>query len=100
MTPTAHMSVGYPIGSKATTSGATNSGVPNRTCSFLIGSNLRASPKSMILITFPLFDKHRIFSGCKINTFDINFSYKLLYYQFRLFMMYNFFVALPLSPDE
>ena len=59
------MSVGYPIGSKATTSGATNSGVPKRTCNFRIGSNLRARPKSMILIMFPLFDKHKIFSGCK-----------------------------------
>ena len=57
------MSVGYPIGSKATTSGATNSGVPNSTCNFFIGSNLRASPKSIILIILPLFDKHKMFSG-------------------------------------
>ena len=57
------MSVGYPIGSKATTSGATNSGVPNNTCNFFIGSNLRASPKSIILIILPLFDKHKMFSG-------------------------------------
>ena len=61
------MSVGYPIGSKATTSGATNSGVPKRTCNFRIGSNLRARPKSIILMMLPLFDKHRIFSGCNEN---------------------------------
>ena len=67
MTPTAHMSVAYPIGSKPTTSGATNSGVPNKTCNFFIGSNFRASPKSIIFIMLPLFDKHNMFSGYGIN---------------------------------
>lgn len=32
MTPTLHMSVAKDIRSKLTTSGATNSGVPNNTC--------------------------------------------------------------------
>ena len=65
MTPTAHISVAYPMGSNPTTSGATNSGVPNRICNFFIGSNLRAKPKSMILMRFPLFVRQRMFSGCK-----------------------------------
>jgi hypothetical protein len=50
ITPTAHISVEYDIGSKLTTSGATNSGVPNKTCNFLCGSCFLANPKSMILI--------------------------------------------------
>lgn len=64
MTPTDHMSVPKPIWSKLTTSGATNSGVPNNTCSFLPGSNLRAKPKSMILMRFPVRVRHNMFSGC------------------------------------
>lgn len=64
MTPTDHISVANVIASKFTTSGATNSGVPNRTCSFVDGSYSRASPKSMILIRFPLSVRHKMFSGC------------------------------------
>ena len=63
MTPTAHISVAYPIGSKLTTSGATNSGVPNKIWSFFIGSNFRANPKSIILILFPVLVRQRTFSG-------------------------------------
>ena len=55
------------MGSKLTTSGATNSGVPNKICSFFIGSNFRASPKSMILTLLPLLDIHRIFSGWNVK---------------------------------
>lgn len=63
MTPTLHMSVAYVIASKLTTSGATNSGVPNKTCNFVDGSYSRASPKSMILIRFPDSVRHKMFSG-------------------------------------
>ena len=65
MTPTAHISVAKDIGSKLTTSGATNSGVPNKTCSFLWGSWMRARPKSIILMRLPVFVGHKMFSGCK-----------------------------------
>lgn len=68
MTPILHMSVPKPIWSKFTTSGATNSGVPNRTCNFFFGSYSLARPKSMILILFPSLVRHSIFSGCKQNT--------------------------------
>ena len=65
MTPTAHMSVAKEMGSKLTTSGATNSGVPNKTCNFLWGSWIRASPKSIILMRLPLLVGHRMFSGLR-----------------------------------
>ncbi len=39
MTPTAHMSVAKLMGSKATTSGATNSGVPNKTWKTALAKN-------------------------------------------------------------
>lgn len=73
MTPMLHISVPKLIGSKLTTSGATNSGVPNKTCNFFLGSYLRAKPKSQILTRFPSRDKHSIFSGCKIDIYVWNY---------------------------
>lgn len=58
-----NLTVANVIASKFTTSGATNSGVPNSTWSFVVGSYSRARPKSMILIRFPVSVKHKIFSG-------------------------------------
>lgn len=57
------MSVPNPIASKFTTSGATNSGVPNNTWSLLSGLNFLAKPKSIIFIRFPVLVKHNMFSG-------------------------------------
>lgn len=65
MTPMDHISVPNPIWSKFTTSGATNSGVPNKICNFLVGSNFLARPKSIIFILLPVLVRQRIFSGCK-----------------------------------
>lgn len=65
MTPMLHMSVAGDAGSKFTTSGAMNSGVPNRIRRSPEGSNFRAKPKSMILIMLPSRVRHNIFSGCK-----------------------------------
>lgn len=65
MTPILHISVAGEAGSKFTTSGAINSGVPNRIRRSPVGSNFRAKPKSMILMIFPSRVRHRIFSGCK-----------------------------------
>ena len=75
MTPMAHISVAKEMGSKLTTSGATNSGVPNKTCNFLWGSCMRASPKSIILMRFPDLVKHKMFSGCnkKIRSWTLYF---------------------------
>ncbi len=47
---TYHISVPYPTRSKLITSGATNSGVPNKTFNCLVGSNFLAKPKSIIFI--------------------------------------------------
>lgn len=44
------MSVPNPTRSKLITSGATNSGVPNKTFNCFVGSNFLARPKSIILI--------------------------------------------------
>lgn len=71
------MSVPYPIASKLTTSGATNSGVPNNTWSLFSGLNFLAKPKSMIFIRFPVLVRHKMFSGYNLN--NINRTYYFVY---------------------
>ena len=64
-------SVPFPSGSKFTTSGATNSGVPNIIFRGVFGVYLLAKPKSIILIRSRRSGlRQRIFSGCKNNRFS------------------------------
>lgn len=58
-----HISVAGATVSKFTTSGAINSGVPNKTFKSPAGLYFLASPKSIIFILFPCRVKQRMFSG-------------------------------------
>ena len=73
MTPMLQMSVPLPRGSKLTTSGATNSGVPNIIFKGVFGVYLLAKPKSIILMRSRRSGlKQRIFSGYKNQTENVN----------------------------
>ena len=68
------MSVAGDAGSKFTTSGAMNSGVPNRILKSPPGEYFLANPKSIILIMFPSRVRHRMFSGCKGKKGKLKYS--------------------------